>query len=78
MYRVNVSTRYIDKIRSLGRPWQVAIYLGLPRGASARVRAAYRKCGEFRVYVAEVCQSCAWNHLATPDVLGHGEQSPER
>jgi hypothetical protein len=28
---------------------------------------------EFRVYVVEVCQSCAWNHLASSYVLGHGE-----
>ncbi|WP_242908619.1 DUF5318 family protein [Actinomadura terrae] len=37
-----------------------------------------REYGEFRVYVVEVCQSCAWNHLAMSYVLGHGEQSPER
>ena len=29
--------------------------------------------GEFRVYVVEVCQSCAWNHLACSYVLGTGE-----
>ncbi|GAA2120055.1 DUF5318 family protein [Actinomadura alba] len=29
--------------------------------------------GEFRVYVVEVCQSCAWNHLTVSYVLGHGE-----
>jgi hypothetical protein len=29
--------------------------------------------GEFRVYVVEVCQSCAWHHLATSYVLGTGE-----
>lgn len=28
--------------------------------------------GEFRVYVVEVCQSCAWNHLAVSYVLGDG------
>jgi hypothetical protein len=28
---------------------------------------------EFRVYVVEVCQSCAWHHLATSYVLGTGE-----
>jgi hypothetical protein len=32
---------------------------------------------EFQVYVVEVCQSCAWNHLATSYVLGTGE-SPTR
>jgi hypothetical protein len=31
-----------------------------------------REHGEFRVYVVEVCQSCAWNHLATSYVLGDG------
>ncbi len=29
--------------------------------------------GEFRVYVVEVCQGCAWNHLTVSYVLGHGE-----
>jgi hypothetical protein len=28
--------------------------------------------GEFRVYVVEVCQGCAWNHLITSFVLGDG------
>jgi hypothetical protein len=28
---------------------------------------------ESRVYVVEVCQSCAWHHLATSYVLGTGE-----
>jgi hypothetical protein len=31
-----------------------------------------RQHGEFRVYVVEVCQSCAWNHLALSYVLGDG------
>ncbi|MBA3619095.1 MAG: DUF5318 domain-containing protein [Actinomycetota bacterium] len=45
---------------------------------SGRVRATKelepmaREHGEFRVYVVEVCQSCAWNHLATSYVLGDG------
>src|SRR5260370_4798487 len=34
--------------------------------------------GEFQVYVVEVCQSCAWNHLATSYVLGTGEPSTRR
>ncbi|MBO0826034.1 MAG: DUF5318 family protein [Actinobacteria bacterium] len=34
--------------------------------------------GEFRVYVVEVCQSCAWNHLASSYTLGTGEQAPRR
>jgi hypothetical protein len=28
--------------------------------------------------VVEVCQSCAWNHLASSYVLGHGEPAPRR
>ncbi len=34
--------------------------------------------GEFRVYVVEVCQSCAWNHLATSYILGTGEPRTRR
>lgn len=34
--------------------------------------------GEFRVYVVEVCQSCAWNHLASSYVLGTGEPRTRR
>ncbi len=34
--------------------------------------------GEFKVYVVEVCQSCAWNHLASSYVLGTGEPRPRR
>ena len=34
--------------------------------------------GEFQVYVVEVCQSCAWNHLASSYVLGTGEPAPRR
>jgi hypothetical protein len=33
---------------------------------------------EFQVYVVEVCQSCAWNHLASSYVLGTGEPTPRR
>src|SRR5215472_11235171 len=33
---------------------------------------------EFQVYVVEVCQSCAWNHLASSYVLGHGEPAGRR
>ena len=33
---------------------------------------------EFQVYVVEVCQSCAWNHLASSYVLGTGEPTPGR
>lgn len=31
-----------------------------------------REHGEFRVYVVEVCQSCAWNHLRVSYLLGDG------
>jgi hypothetical protein len=34
--------------------------------------------GEFRVYVVEVCQNCAWNHLASSYVLGTGEPPVRR
>jgi Family of unknown function (DUF5318) len=34
--------------------------------------------GEFQVYVVEVCQSCAWNHLASSYVLGTGEPRSRR
>ena len=34
--------------------------------------------GEFRVYVVEVCQSCAWNHLASSYVLGTGQPRSRR
>ncbi|MFC5185941.1 DUF5318 family protein [Actinomadura harenae] len=37
-----------------------------------------RRYGEFRVYVVEVCQSCAWNHLSRSYVLGHGDPPPGR
>ena len=33
---------------------------------------------EFQVYVVEVCQSCAWNHLASSYILGTGEPAPRR
>ncbi|TDC60984.1 hypothetical protein E1200_29565 [Actinomadura sp. GC306] len=46
--------------------------------AAAELAEMDREYGEFRVYVVEVCQSCAWNHLAKSYVLGHGEQGPER
>jgi uncharacterized protein DUF5318 len=36
-----------------------------------------REFAEFRVYVVEVCQSCAWNHLTLSYVLGHGDSAPD-
>ncbi len=38
----------------------------------AELEAMARKHGEFRVYVVEVCQGCAWNHLTSSFVLGDG------
>ncbi|WP_433242905.1 DUF5318 family protein [Actinomadura nitritigenes] len=46
--------------------------------ATAELAEMDREYGEFRVYVVEVCQSCAWNHLTVSYVLGRGEQRPER
>ncbi|RFS86938.1 hypothetical protein D0T12_01335 [Actinomadura spongiicola] len=46
--------------------------------ATAELAWSDRKNGEFRVYVTEVCQSCAWKHLAKSYVLGCGVQDPER
>lgn len=37
-----------------------------------------KEYGEFRVYVVEVCQACAWNHLTVSYVLGTGEPRPRR
>ncbi|WP_433330927.1 DUF5318 family protein [Spirillospora sp. CA-294931] len=48
-------------------------YEGRVKGA-AELAAMEREYGEFRVYVVEVCQSCAWNHLSVSYVLGHGEE----
>jgi hypothetical protein len=32
---------------------------------------------EFRVYVVEVCQGCAWNHLTVSFVLGNADPPTE-
>ncbi|MQA80338.1 MAG: hypothetical protein GEV10_17960 [Streptosporangiales bacterium] len=37
-----------------------------------------QKYGEFRVYVVEVCQACAWNYLTTSYVLGTGKPPEPR
>lgn len=37
-----------------------------------------REYSEFRVYVVEVCQGCAWNYLTLSYVLGTGESGPGR
>ncbi|MFP3961733.1 DUF5318 family protein [Actinomadura fulvescens] len=42
--------------------------------ATADLAEMDREYGEFRVYVVEVCQGCAWNHLSVSYVLGHGHE----
>jgi hypothetical protein len=39
---------------------------------TAELESMAREHGEFTVYVVEVCQGCAWNHLALSYVLGDG------
>lgn len=39
---------------------------------TGELEAMARQHGEFRVYVVEVCQRCAWNYLARSYVLGDG------
>ncbi|MFC6883657.1 MULTISPECIES: DUF5318 family protein [Actinomadura] len=46
--------------------------------ATAELADMDREYGEFRVYVVEVCQSCAWNHLAMSYTLGHADRPDER
>jgi hypothetical protein len=41
--------------------------------ATSDLHKMAREYGEFRVYVVEVCQGCAWNHLAVSFVLGTGD-----
>ncbi len=40
--------------------------------ATCELEPMAREFGEFRVYVVEVCRSCAWNHLSSSFVLGDG------
>lgn len=40
--------------------------------ATGELEPMAHQYGEFRVYVVEVCQGCAWNHLITSYVLGDG------
>lgn len=42
--------------------------------ATAELAVMDREYGEFRVYVVEVCQGCAWNHLSVSYVLGYGDE----
>jgi hypothetical protein len=44
---------------------------------TAELREMARDFAEFRVYVVEVCQGCAWNHLTLSYVLGHGDSAPD-
>jgi hypothetical protein len=44
---------------------------------TAELAQMAREFAEFRVYVVEVCQSCAWNHLTLSYVLGHGDSAPD-
>jgi hypothetical protein len=46
--------------------------------ASRELPALASRFSELRVYVVEVCQRCAWNHLATSFVIGTGESVAER
>ncbi len=39
---------------------------------TGELEAMAHQHGEFRVYVVEVCQGCAWNHLRTSFLLGDG------
>lgn len=39
---------------------------------TAELEALAREHGELRVFVVEVCQGCAWNHLTTSYVVGDG------
>ncbi|GAA4130559.1 DUF5318 family protein [Actinomadura keratinilytica] len=48
-------------------------YAGRVKATSELAEMA-REYGEFRVFVVEVCQGCAWNHLTVSYVLGHGEE----
>lgn len=41
--------------------------------ATVELEPMARQHGEFRVYVVEVCQGCAWNHLTTSYLLGDGQ-----
>ncbi|TMQ90138.1 hypothetical protein ETD83_36725 [Actinomadura soli] len=63
MYRLDTSTRYVV------RP---VLASGSPQSPSGWTT----KSGEIRVYVVEVCQSCAWSHLAMLYVPGHGSRAP--
>ncbi|MEV4255761.1 DUF5318 family protein [Spirillospora sp. NPDC049652] len=44
---------------------------------TAELAEMAREYGEFRVYVVEVCQGCAWNHLSRSYVLGHEDPAAD-
>lgn len=50
---------------------------GCAKGAAELAEMA-REYAEFRVYVVEVCQGCAWNHLTVSYVLGHHDQATDQ
>ncbi|GAA1526719.1 DUF5318 domain-containing protein [Actinomadura kijaniata] len=50
---------------------------GQAKGAAELAEMA-KEYGEFRVYVVEVCQGCAWNHLTVSYVLGHQDQATDQ
>ncbi|MCG5215663.1 DUF5318 family protein [Streptosporangium soli] len=63
----NVTYVYGDELgRSVGRV----------KASSDLVEMAH-EYREFRVYVVEVCQGCAWNHLTVSFVLGNGDPPTE-
>jgi hypothetical protein len=46
--------------------------------ATSELADMAREYGEFRVYVVEVCQGCAWNHLTVSYVLGYAEETHDQ
>lgn len=62
--------------------WVYGAQLG-PLSGSARATAQLaelaHEVGRFRVYVVEVCRSCAWNHMVVSFTLGDGQpRTPAR
>ncbi len=59
--------------------WVFGAQLG-PLSGSARssgqLATMAHEYGRFRVYVVEVCQRCAWNHLVISYTLGDGHPRP--
>ena len=55
---------------------QLGRYAGRVKATPELLEMAH-EFGEFRAYVVEVCQGCAWNHLTLSYVLGYGETRPD-